>query len=176
MDWNRLETPLQVAHALWSFEAIELSPTDFRALFDRAYRKTNDLETLWRLGGAINDFLRHSPGVLTVPQQLPWRLLQSEDVEARVIGLKLLNRIDISDAARIDEFIRAIERHDGYESDGGLYELGQFLERRERIGKRIPGPSAERVRRSLEEYPERDGENYRGWIARLVELTEEIRT
>jgi hypothetical protein len=75
MEWNRLETPLQVACALWSSEAVELSPTAFGELFDRAYRETDDSETLWRLGGAINDFLRRFPGSFSVPSELPRRLL-----------------------------------------------------------------------------------------------------
>jgi hypothetical protein len=176
MEWNRLDTPLRIARALWSLEGRELAPAAFRELFERAYREANDLETLWQLGGAINDFLRHRPGTLEVPPQLPWRLLQSDDVEARVIGLKLLNRIDVSDAERIEELARAIECHDGYESVGGLHELGQFLEGRQNSGQKIPAESVNRLRRVLEDFPRDDGQDYRAWVAHLVRFVKEPRS
>ena len=172
MEWDRLGTPLEIAQSLWSRDALKLPPMTFGELFDRAYSQTNDLETLWQLGGAINDFLRHRPGVLAIPPQLPSLLLRSDDVEARVVGLKLLNHIDVSDADRIDECVRAIARGDGYESVGGLHELGRFLKSCQGSGKRIPTASAERILRCLQACPERDEENCRAWVAHLVELME----
>lgn len=176
MEWNRLDTPLKIAQALWSTQGRELAPAAFRELFERAYRQTNDLETLWQLGGAINDFLRHHSGSLEIPPQLPWRLLQSDDVEARVIGLKLLNRINVSDAERIDEFVRAIECHDGYEAVGGLHELGQFLDGYQNSSRKIPPASADRLRRALEAFRMKDDQNYRAWVAHLVHLAEVVRS
>jgi hypothetical protein len=85
----------------------------------------------------------------------------------------LLNRADASDTERIDEFIRAIERHDGYESYGGLYELGQFLEHCQDSGKRISGISAERLRRVLGEFPV-GVHNCQTWVEHLVYLVDTI--
>jgi hypothetical protein len=170
MERELPETPLEAARALWSSEALKLSPATFRGLFDRAYAQAIDLETLWQLGGAIFDFLRQYPGTLPVPQQLPWRLLQSDDVEARVVGLKLLDHIEVSDAACIDEVVRAIERHDGYESAGGLAELGRLLRRLGNNAYRIPTASAERLLRCLQGCAELADDNCRDWVAHLVEL------
>lgn len=150
MKWDQLETQVMLAHALWSSEARTLSPSKFRELFDKAYENANDLETLWQLGGAINDYLRRFPGVLPVPPELPWRLLGSDDQESRVIGLKLLIRCDVPADRTIDEIIKAIERNDDYESHGGFYELGNLLERCRDNGKTIPASSAERLRQVLQ--------------------------
>lgn len=147
----------------------------FKELFDKTYQQADDLETRWQLGGAINDYLRRYPNTVSVPLGLPWQLLQSDDVEARVIGLKLVNRCNVPNTQRIDEFIRAIERGDDYESVGGLHELGQFLESCHGRGERISASSAERLRRVLENFNIRSDYEYRGWVEILADLIATVR-
>lgn len=108
-----------------------LDPREFRREFDRTYLDCSDIKTLWQLGGATNDYLRINPDAMDVPPDLPRRLLRSHHRDARVIGLKLLNRSYVSDAEIVAAIVRAIKKRDGYESCGGLYELGQLLDRRD---------------------------------------------
>jgi hypothetical protein len=175
MEWDRLTTPLRLAKALWSSEAWELSSTRFKELFDKTYRKSDKLKTLWQLGGAINDYLGAHPGAFSVPPELPWRLLRSDDREARVIGLKLLKRLTVPNSQRVEEYFRAIERRDGYESCGGLYELGQFLEHCQSSRERIAMALADRVLRVLEDHKDDDDDNHRRWVERLQDLVKTVR-
>jgi hypothetical protein len=108
-----------------------LGPCEFRHEFDRIYRDCKNIKTLWQLGGVTNDYLRANPSAITVPVDLPRRLLAAHHVDARVIGLKLLNRTDVSDVEIVRAIIRAMNRRDGYESCGGIYELDEFLDRRD---------------------------------------------
>lgn len=121
--WDKIKDPLTLADALWCQEAAELAPDRFRVLFERAYTAAPDIFCMWQLGGALNDYLRHNPAALEIPSDLPDRLLASDDVEARVIGLKLLAASDASDKEIARESIRAIARQDEYESYGGLWQI-----------------------------------------------------
>jgi hypothetical protein len=108
-----------------------LDPREFRREFERIYHDCGDLKTLWQLGGMTNDYLRANPDAMAVPPDLPRRLLRSQHLHARVTGLKLLIRSKVSDAEIVAAIVRAMNRRDGFESCGGLHELGQFLDRRE---------------------------------------------
>ncbi len=167
MDRDKNKTPLQRARALWTPAALELSSTRFRELFDDTYGRTEDLETRWQLGGALNDYLRRRPHTVPVPLDLPWQLLRSHDADARIIGLKLLKHCDVSDVARLDELVRAIKRDDNYESDGGLFELGQYLENCRDNGRRIPTLSADRLQEALKRARDRDDDNRQKWVDAL---------
>jgi hypothetical protein len=109
---------------------VRLAPVEFRREFDRIYREADDIKTLWQLAGATNDYLRANPGAIDLPIELSRRLLMAEHRDARVIGLKLLNRSSVSDAEIVTAIVRTLKERDAYERCGGLYELGQFLERR----------------------------------------------
>ena len=106
---------------------MRLEPVDFRREFDLIYSHSHDVKTLYQLGGVTNDYLRANPGAMPVPADLPRRLLSLSHVDARVVGLKLLNRSNVSGNEIVREIVRALNRRDGYESCGGLHELGQFL-------------------------------------------------
>jgi hypothetical protein len=108
-----------------------LDPGEFRREFDRIYDDSDDIRALWQLGGATNDYLRANPDAMAVPPELPRRLLGSQHLDARVIGLKLLNRSAVPDTEVVAAIIRAMNRRDGYESCGGLFELGLLLDRRD---------------------------------------------
>jgi hypothetical protein len=111
------------------------------------------LETLWQLGGATNDYLRRNPGGVPVPIGLPKRLLASDDREARVIGLKLLNRCsDASTAEIIEESLRALKRGDRYEDYGGLYELGNLIERCRAAAVRLPVDIVDRLASAIDAF------------------------
>jgi hypothetical protein len=112
---------------------VRLDPRSFRREFDRIYHDCRDIKTLWQLGGATNDYLRANPDAMAVPAELPRRLLASHHLHARIVGLKLLNRSDVPDAELIATIVRALNRRDGNESCGGLYELGQLLDRRDAL-------------------------------------------
>ena len=112
------------------FRVLRLDPTEFRREFDRIYHDCCDIKTLWQLGGATNDYLRVNRDAMVVPPDLPRRLLKSQHLYARITGLKLLNRSNVSDAEIVAAIVRAMNRRDGFESCGGLHELGQLLDRR----------------------------------------------
>ena len=149
-DWDRIKPPLKLARSLWSVgnlqQLFRLPPERFEQLFARVYESTDDLETLWRLGGATNDYLRANPEAFRVPVELPRRLLASNHMDARIIGLKLLNRCPVDDEELVREFIRAMNRRDGDESCGGIFELSNFLDKRYPSG----GAPAQLVHRLLE--------------------------
>jgi hypothetical protein len=152
-SWQNAETPLALARELWRVDNIPevcaLSPAQFRQLFDRVYEATDDVEALWQLGGATNDYLRSNPSAFEVPLDLARRLLYSDDVEARVIGLKLLNRRSDVVEEIVSEIVRALARQDNYESTGGIHELGEFLDRLETTGASLDSAQTNAIRRAL---------------------------
>ena len=95
------------AKSLWSVEGFKLTPGEFEARFDEIYQQSRDIPTLWQLGGTANDFLRLHPGSIAVPEELPTMLLTSDHMDARVIGLKLLNRCSKTPSLVIPWIIRA---------------------------------------------------------------------
>jgi hypothetical protein len=153
-NWEQYDNPLELAEMLWehvcSSQGDEPPPDQFEILFHRVYDAADDVVTLWRLGGATNDYLRFHPGALDVPQNLPEKLLASADVDARVTGLKLLNRCNTSDEAMVGKIIRAMQRLDEYESCGGLHETHEFLDRCERDGRKINSTLVARLRHSVD--------------------------
>src|SRR5262245_52512 len=115
VDWDAIESPLELARALWSSDSRSLPPELFQALFDRVYGSTSELEALWQLGGASNDYLRFHPESIDVPSKLPWTLAHSADREARVIGLKLLGRCYEQADEIVEEIVQALTCDDHYE-------------------------------------------------------------
>ncbi len=168
MNWNDLRDPRELAERLWSAEALALSPEEFQALFDRVYRNSDDIRRLWRLGGAANDYLRHHPHAIPVPPELAWTLLRSDHREARVIGLKLLNRIDVSDEALLGEILRAIERADDHESIGGLFELGNYLDRAGSRSLSHVAHTIGKLRKAIQAITIDADENTRRWSSHLL--------
>jgi hypothetical protein len=128
VKWDQLKSPLQLAEKLWSFEALELSPQQFEGLANRVWSASPGLQALWKLGGAMNDFLRRHPGKISVPPKLPRLLLASPRCNPRIIGLKLLKHISISDEALLKEILKALQRRREYERCGGLCELQYYID------------------------------------------------
>ncbi len=123
------ENTARLAKALWSLEANTLSSSDFQARFDAIYSASEGIATLWHLGGAANDYLRHHPGSIVVPQELPLTLLASRLVNGRIVGLKLLTRLS-GDSSLVSYWIcRSLESSKRTEVYGGLHELHNYLDR-----------------------------------------------
>ncbi|MEX1039882.1 MAG: hypothetical protein WDZ51_04590 [Pirellulaceae bacterium] len=162
IDWDKYRSPLELARQLWHIpnmtELTCLPPSRFQTLFDRVYQSTDDEEALWRLGGATNDYLRANPGSFCVPAELPRRLLASQNVDARVVGLKLLNRCSASDEEVVAAITNALRRRDDYESNGGMVELSNFLDRRIPMEAKLEQSMAETLLCALEPLVE-DGDN-----------------
>lgn len=58
-------------------------------------------------------------------------LLESNNIDSRVIGLKLLARHPLpTDDEIVAAILTALRRQDGYESTGGIHELTMFLDHR----------------------------------------------
>jgi len=154
IDWDKYRSPLELARQLWHIpnmtELACLPPRRFQTLFDRVYQSTDDEEALWRLGGATNYYLHENPDAFCVPAELPHRLLASHDVDARVVGLKLLSRHKFPDAEVVDAIVNALRQRDGYESCGGIHELSNFLDHRLRNEAKLEPAMAEAVRGALE--------------------------
>lgn len=119
----------RLAKALWSIEALDLQPKEFQSRFDAIYASAEGPATLWQLGGAANDYLRHYPDTIRVPNELAWQLLDSTLVDARIVGLKLLNRCSSDTAAILSAICRALDRNHKNEMYGGLCELDNLLRR-----------------------------------------------
>ena len=115
---------------MWRFvNDYEWTAGEFKLLFDRIYSNAEDINTLWQLGGATNDYLRRGVDTFPVPVDLAKRLLGSDNVEARVVGLKLYNRCSVPEANIVAEIVRALNRPEEYERYGGLYEAGNLIDR-----------------------------------------------
>jgi hypothetical protein len=157
-----------MARAMWE-HARGMPADSFKTLFDRVYNGTTDVTALWQLGGATNDFLRVHPGALTIPVELATTLLGARNKDARVIGLKLLNRCRVRDEMMVNEIIRALQRRDGYESTGGMCELRRLLERHQLDGSAIDGCLAARLSDELASLLNDDDETERHMAEALVE-------
>lgn len=177
-DWDALDDPLAIAQAMWnrvsSQGAEGISPDRFRTLFDRVYQDCEDVTTLWQLGGAANDYLRTFPDALAVPDRLPLTLLSSDNIKARVVGLKLLNRCDITDEVMVAEIIRAMRRSDEYERTGGVYELGQFLDRKQMNRAKLDPVLCTRLHRILNIFRNHHDPDRRRNAAFLIERLREL--
>jgi hypothetical protein len=107
-----------------------LAADTFAAMCARAYDGCNDIRTLWLLGLAAVHFLGHKPPwpIVSIPAELPGRLLAAAaDIDARMVGLKLLRRV----GPREDAFARSFEAMQSrfaMERCGGSHELLQLLD------------------------------------------------
>lgn len=159
--------------ARWMWNVVHDHPWDpgeFDDCFDRVYAHADDLETLWQLGGATNDYLRRYPGGLAVPVRLPKRLLASDDREARVIGLKLFNRLsDVSTAEITTEILRALNSGDRYEDYGALYELGNLIERCQAAAERLPADVVDQLVSAINAFALHKDENVHRMVRHRVE-------
>jgi hypothetical protein len=154
-NWDQIESVQELAERLWSFEALELPPQRFVDLADRVWKGSPGPQALWKLGGAMNDFLRRHPDTITVPAKLPWLLLVSPRCDPRIVGLKLLKHIRISDERLLKEVLKALQRRREYERCGGIHELHLFIDQlaQRRVRKRTPAVIA--VMRRLSELARR---------------------
>ena len=119
----------KLARALWSEDGVNLPAAEFKARFDQIYARSEDIDTYWQLGGALNDYLGFDPHSFAVPPELATILLSSSLVDARIVGLKLLVRHS-SNVDLITEWLcRALQSKRSGELYGGLYELGNLLDR-----------------------------------------------
>lgn len=121
----------KLAKALWSIEALDLQPAEFQSRFDAIYASAEGPATLWQLGAAANDYLRRNPDTIRVPDELAPQLLKSSLVDARIVGLKLLNRRPSETAAIVSAICEALDRDHKGEIYGGLCELDNLLRRLE---------------------------------------------
>src|SRR5688572_15515314 len=119
----------RLAKELWSPAATSLTPVEFQERLDGIYAAAEDPATFWQLGGAVNDYLRSHPNSIRIPDELAPKLLGSEIVDARIVGLKLLNRSSSDTAAISSAICRALESEYEGELYGGLHELGNLLSR-----------------------------------------------
>jgi hypothetical protein len=122
-------SPFHLARALWSSEALDLTPPEFQSRFDAIYERATDIDALWQLGGAVNDYLRRRPESVAAPPDLPLVLLASKHVPARIVGLKLLNRLNAPPSQLIPHISAALQSSAEDEIYGGLFELGELLRR-----------------------------------------------
>jgi hypothetical protein len=150
------------------------SPGEFRALFEQLYTESADLETLWYLGGAVNDYLRRYPGDFNVPPELPRKLLVSANVDARIIGLKLLNRadVDVSEIGR--SIIAALHAPAEYGEYSGLYETGNFISRCRERKIRLPSALTYDLIAALRQYVADKDDNDQRCASHHIEELEDI--
>ena len=178
MLWDNIESPLELARQLWAIDNLDavrqLPKESFQSLFDRVYLATNEIEALWQLAGAANDYLRFSPDSINVPPELPRRLLSSNHSDARIVGLKLLNRCHVSDEEIVDAIIRALNRDDESESCSGINELGNYLGRRLPAGVGIDGKLIDRLVDALEPLVD-DGVDLHSAAPRVLGQLKDIR-
>lgn len=121
-------SPLETAATLWGLLGFTLSPQTFQTLFLRVFESTGDAAVLHQLGGAANDYLRHHPDGFRVPEDLSSRLLQSENVDHRIIGLKLLKHTHLPFDVLVGLFTEALRGGCACEQCGALHEVEEILD------------------------------------------------
>jgi hypothetical protein len=175
VNWDAIESPLELARALWTPDGWALPPSQFKSLFDRVYASTSDLKCLWQLGGASGDYLRIHPDSIDIPSELPLTLLRSADVDARIIGLKLFRRCHPRSDEVVEEIVRAVEDGDTNEGWGGLHELQELFEEIA-AGKRMITPeSYQHLVNALRPLSDHDDPYTRQTARRQLEWIDELR-
>lgn len=132
MRWRRFKSPFCRARAMWRDlpRLQQLDPADFQREFDRIYAKSNDIKTLCQLGGAADFYLQANPNAISIPVELPRRLVRAHHVHARIVGLRLLNQLEVPDAELVAAIVQAMREPDTYGEYSGTFVLCQFLNRR----------------------------------------------
>lgn len=100
-----------------------LSPPVFASLLHTAIEKSSETQTLWRLLGAANDYLRLHPGSLVLPKDPILAILHSRDANHRIIGLKCLIHSDLSFEEFANWILVALRSPESEERLGGLHAL-----------------------------------------------------
>ena len=124
----KYDAHFKAAQDLWAIEARNMKPEEFQAKFAAIYDATDNIDTLWQLGGAVNDYLRSNsnPSAVKVPDELAPKLLEASRVDCKIIGLKLLVRCSNDLPTICREICRAFDRGDDW---SGLCELSNVLDR-----------------------------------------------
>lgn len=119
-----------VAALLWTGVGRFSSGRLFSAMFQRLVPECSDARVLHSLVGAAVDFLRYHPGAFEISRELADRLLESQDPERRIIGLKALCRHCRTPPMELVNFVLgALKSENWSEACGGLHELIGLLER-----------------------------------------------
>jgi hypothetical protein len=158
----------RLAKTLWTVEARDLSPGEFQARFDALYSTAEGPATLWQLGGAANEYLRCHPDTIVVPVEIVEALLASKMVDARIIGLKLLNRLAANVSAMVAAIHPALESSHEGELYGGLNELLLLLDRVEPSERNLAIvllPALSRLASSRDSYVRETAARLSDWVS-----------
>ena len=130
-EWTTATDPLLIGVGMVNHPNV--SPSMFRGLFHFVLHHNSGLTCLWQLAIATIAQLERHPGTLHVPESLPIKLLRSNDLNARVIGLKLFVRYcDTSISNKVDEIIAGLPYGRYLDDYGGQHELGILIDTCER--------------------------------------------
>ncbi len=123
----------QASKLLWWPVGPFVTPQTFISIYRSLLPASSDLAVLYALTGAAVDFLRPHPRALTISQDSAERLLNSDDCDHRVVGLKALRRHSgVSLAQMLVHIDRALKSESWQERCGGLHELLHLLEESDR--------------------------------------------
>lgn len=170
--YRKRDNTAKLAKVLWSAETRNLSPAEFQLRFDAIYAVAEGPATLWRLGGAANDYLRAHPESIQVPPELATALVASRLVDGRIIGLKLLIRCSSDIPLMTNSISRALESRHRQEMYGGLCELDNFLHR---LSSSTPLPLHDFLLR-LHKLESSSDPIVRSWAQRLADRLQEFPT
>lgn len=124
---SRLSTE-EKARLLWSLFGMCMSPPLFCNVFFELYSTSDDLVVLHQIGGAANDYLRRRRGALKLPEELCRCLLKSQNVDHRVVGLKLLKHSIIPTHEVLTVLAESLNNKSPTEGEAALCEVHYVLE------------------------------------------------
>ncbi len=140
VNWERvdlIDNAQTLAKVLWSMPATKLSPERFWGYFIRLYQHTDDMFCVWQAAGALRDYLPIHPGVLPIPRELVFQMIEYRVEDANSIGIKLLVICDDISTHEVVEHLAAAIRtnDDSAECCSGVHETPELL-RQVRSGRR----------------------------------------
>lgn len=104
-----------------------LSPQTFKRVFDRTLAATDDLNTISGLVYVAGLFLERNPGAFQLPRDLVNQLLNSDDLDQRIGGLKACRHCMASSTEVFTHFIHALKRNVWEDKWLALSQLRQML-------------------------------------------------
>ncbi len=150
-------TTQQLAGVLWSPIGLHLSVEHFALLLGRIFAEDTDVRTLQLAVGGAVDFLRFHPGAFLLPEGMLRRLLESPDRQSRIIALKGVLFSKLPAEVIVKYLIHSLESANAEEGIGGLYCLGELLEKADDgILEAVEPSTWARLNRSLQPWTEED--------------------
>ena len=145
-----LADPRETVEMLSSRIGPNISPEMFRGVFERTLAASSDIEVLSVLMFEAGMYLDRHPGAFVLPRDLAEQLLNSDDLDHRLAGLKALHHGVASPAEIVAHVTRALKREDREDRWAGLSQLTYLLEEQgPRLAEAVEREALDELRKVL---------------------------